>query len=397
MPQKRDYYEVLAVPRTATPAELKSAYRKLAIQFHPDKNPGNHAAEESFKECSEAYEVLADEEKRARYDRFGHGAPGGFGPGFAGGQGFSDINDIFGDIFGEIFGQRGRQQRPGGRTRGSDVRYNLEVSFTEAAFGTEAKVKIPRHKQCETCKGLGARPGTSATTCPTCHGAGELRMTQGFFQISRTCGQCQGAGKVVTNPCQTCRGAGKVEQESVLNVKVPPGVDTGTRLKLTGEGEPGERGGPPGDLYVVVHVQEHAIFVREDTEVICEVPISFTQAALGAQIEVPTLDGKVKMKIPAGSQSGKVFRLKGKGFPSLQQYGHRGDQHVRVTVEVPSSLSKKQRELLEQFAAISGEDAHPQAKGFLEKVREMFGADGDEAAAGVEAVAGDDADDAANG
>jgi molecular chaperone DnaJ len=392
LPQKRDYYEVLGVTRTATGAELKTAYRKLAIQFHPDKNPGDYAAEERFKECSEAYEVLADEEKRARYDRFGHQAPGGFGTGFGGGaQGFGDINDIFGDIFGEIFGQRGRQ-RPGGRSRGSDLRYNLEVTFTEAAFGTEAKVKIPRHKQCDTCKGQGSRPGTGAKTCPTCHGAGELRMTQGFFQISRTCGHCQGHGKVITDPCQACRGAGKVETESVLNVKVPPGVDTGTRLKLTGEGESGERGGPPGDLYVVVHVQEHPIFVREDTEVICEVPISFTQAALGAQIEVPTLDGKVKMKIPAGTQSGKVFRLKGKGFPSLSQYGHRGDEHVRVAVEVPSGLSRKQRELLEEFAAISGEDAHPQAKSFFEKVRELFGADEEPGTATEDA-----ADDAANG
>jgi molecular chaperone DnaJ len=378
LPQKRDYYEVLGVARTATAVELKSAYRKLAIQYHPDKNPGSHTAEERFKECSEAYEVLADEEKRARYDRFGHQAPGGFGPGFAaGGQGFGDINDIFGDIFGEIFGQRSRQ-RPQGRTRGNDLRYNLEVTFSEAAFGSEAKVKIPRHRQCETCKGGGARPGTTPKTCPTCHGAGELRMTQGFFQISRTCSQCQGQGKVIADPCPTCRGAGKVGQESVLSVKVPPGVDTGTRLKLTGEGEPGDRGGPPGDLYVVVHVQEHPIFVREDTEVICEVPISFTQAALGSSIDVPTLDGKVKMKIPSGTQSGKVFRLKAKGFPSLQQYGVRGDQHVRVTVEVPEKLSKKQRELLEQFAAISGEDAHPQAKGFLDKVREMFGADDDD-------------------
>ena len=378
--QKRDYYEVLGVSRTASPQELKSAFRKLAIQYHPDKNDGDKAAEEKFKECSEAYEVLADPDKRARYDRFGHQAPGGFGPspfeaGFTG-----NINDIFGDIFGEIFGQRRRGG--GGKARGSDLRYNLEVSFTEAAFGSEAKVKIPRHKQCGVCHGLGSKPGTSAKTCPTCHGSGELRMTQGFFQISRTCGHCAGSGKVITDPCTTCRGAGKVETESVLTVKVPPGVDTGTRLKLTGEGEPGERGGPPGDLYVVVHVQEHPIFIREDTEVICEVPISFTQAALGASIEVPTLDGKVKMKIPSGTQSGKVFRLKGKGIPHLNGY-QRGDQHVRVTVEVPEKLTKKQRELLEQFASLAGEDAHPQSKSFIEKVRELFGSDeADEEATG---------------
>jgi len=376
---KRDYYEVLGAARTATPQELKSAYRKLALQFHPDKNPGDATAEEKFKECTEAYEVLSDAEKRARYDRFGHQAPGGFGGGFSGGEGFGNINDIFGDIFGEIFGGgggRGRQRGGGnGRQRGSDLRYNLSISFTDAAFGTEAKIKIPRHRNCEACKGLGARPGTTAKTCPTCHGAGELRMTQGFFQISRTCAQCSGSGKVITDPCQTCRGQGKVASESTLTVKIPPGVDTGTRLKLTGEGEPGDRGGPAGDLYVVVQVEEHPIFVREDTEVICEVPVSFTQAALGATIEVPTLDGKVKMKVPAGSQSGKVFRLRGKGFPALGGSAQRGDQHVRVTVEVPANLSKKQRELLEQFAAISGEDAHPQQKGFFAKVRELFGSE----------------------
>ena len=370
--QKRDYYEVLGVARAATPQELKSAFRKLAIQFHPDKNPGDKASEEKFKEASEAYEVLCDAEKRARYDRFGHQAPGGFGPspweagGFAGGN----INDIFGDIFGEIFGQR-RGAR-GAKMRGTDLRYNLEVGFAEAAFGSEAKVKIPRHKQCDACKGSGARSGTAARTCPTCNGSGELRMTQGFFQISRTCGHCQGEGKVITDPCATCRGAGKVETESVLSVRVPPGVDTGTRLKLSGEGEPGDKGGPPGDLYVVVHVQEHPIFIREDTEVICEVPISFTQAALGATIDVPTLDGKVKMKIPSGTQSGKVFRLRGKGIPHLNGQ-HRGDQHVRVTVEVPEKMNKRQRDLLEEFAKLSGEDSLPQQKGFWSKVREIFG------------------------
>jgi molecular chaperone DnaJ len=381
--QKRDYYEVLGVERTCTHVELKSAFRKLALQYHPDKNPGDKVSEEKFKECSEAYEVLADADKRARYDRFGHQAPGGFGPspfdaGFSG-----NINDIFGDIFGEIFGQRSRGARGGGKARGADLRYNLEIGFTEAAFGTEAKVKIPRHKQCATCMGSGAKPGTHAKTCAACHGSGELRMTQGFFQISRTCGTCAGSGKVVTDPCAACRGAGKVESESVLTVKVPPGVDTGTRLKLTGEGEPGERGGPPGDLYVVVHVQEHPIFLREETEVICEVPISFTQAALGASIEVPTLDGKVRMKIPAGTQSGKVFRLRGKGIPQLNGY-QRGDQHVRVTVEVPEKLSRKQKELLEQFASLEGEDTHPQSKSFFAKVKELFGSEDaeDEAANG---------------
>ncbi|MFL5362476.1 MAG: molecular chaperone DnaJ, partial [Myxococcales bacterium] len=335
-------------------------------------------------ELSEAYEVLSDPEKRARYDRFGHQAPGGFGPSpFEGGFGGANINDIFEGIFGDIFGGGGRRGR-GGRQRGRDLRYNLETTFQEAAFGTEAKVKIPRQKNCATCHGSGAKPGTGPRTCPTCQGSGELRLTQGFFQIARPCNHCQGTGKVITDPCATCRGSGKVEEESVLTVKVPPGVDTGTRLKLTGEGEPGEHGGPPGDLYVVVHVQEHPIFIREDTEVICEVPISFTQAALGATIEVPTLDGKVKMKIPGGTQSGKVFRLRGKGIPHLNGY-QRGDQHVRVTVEVPEKLTRKQREVLEQFASLTGEETHPQAKSFFDKVREMFGSD--EAAAHEEDVA----------
>jgi molecular chaperone DnaJ len=372
--QKRDYYEVLGVARACTAQELKSSFRKLALQYHPDKNPGDKTAEESFKELSEAYEVLSDPDKRARYDRFGHQAPGGFGPSpFENGFGGANINDIFEGIFGDIFGGGGRRSRSA-RQRGRDLRYNLETTFQEAAFGTEAKVKIPRHRNCETCHGSGAKPGTAPKTCPTCHGAGELRLTQGFFQIARPCNQCGGMGKVITDPCATCRGAGKVEEESVLTVKVPPGVDTGTRLKLTGEGEPGENGGPPGDLYVVVQVQEHPIFIREDTEVICEVPIGFTQASLGATIEVPTLDGKVKMKIPPGTQSGKVFRLRGKGIPHLNGY-QRGDQHVRVTVEVPQKLTRKQRELLEQFAALSGEETHPQAKSFLEKVRELFGSD----------------------
>jgi molecular chaperone DnaJ len=371
---KRDYYEVLGVPKTATAQELKSAFRKLAIQFHPDKNPDNPAAEEKFKEATEAYEVLADAEKREKYDRFGHQAPGGFGAGFQPGEGFGNLNDIFGDIFGEIFGG-GRPRRSGGRSRGADLRYNLEVSFTGAAFGTEAKIRIPRHVQCEPCKGLGAKPGTSARTCPACHGTGELRMTQGFFQVSRGCAQCGATGKVIADPCPACRGAGKVASESTVTVRVPPGSDTGTRLRFSGEGEPGDRGGPPGDLYVVLHVQEHPIFIREETEVICELPLSFTQAALGANLEVPTLDGKVKMKVPAGTQSGKVFRLRNKGFPVLGNPTQRGDQHVRVTVEVPTSLSKKQRDLLEQFAAISGEEAHPQAKSFFAKVRELFGAE----------------------
>lgn len=364
--QKRDYYEVLGVGRDVNAADLKSAYRKVALKFHPDRNPGDHEAEEKFKEASEAYEVLSDPDKRARYDQFGHNAPGfeGFG-----GAGFNaqTINDIFGEIFG--FG--GGRQRRGGRQRGADLRYNLEISFEEAAFGCEVQVKIPKPKRCDACEGSGSKT-RERRTCPTCGGAGELRFTQGFFAVSRPCNQCGGQGSIVADPCPKCRGLGKVESESTLTVKIPPGVDTGTRVRLAGEGEPGDQGGPSGDLYVVVHVKEHSIFVREDTEVLCEVPISFTQAALGSQIDVPTLDGKVKMKVPAGTQTGKVFRLKGKGIPSLHG-GGRGDQHVRVVVEVPTDLSAKQRALLEQFAEIAGEETHPQSKSFLEKVRQLFG------------------------
>jgi molecular chaperone DnaJ len=362
--QKRDYYEVLGVNRQVSAQELKSAYRKVALQFHPDRNPGNREAEEKFKEATEAYEVLSNPEKRAKYDRFGHAENlfDGFAGGFSG-----NINDIFGDIFGEIFGGR----RSGGRNRGADLRYNLEISFEEAAFGSEVQVKIPKPKRCEICGGTGSK-GASPRRCPTCGGAGELRFTQGFFSVSRPCNHCGGSGQVITDPCPRCRGAGTYQAESQLKVKIPAGVDTGTRVRLTGEGEPGEHGGAPGDLYVIVHVKEHPIFVREDTEVLCEVPISFTQATLGAQIDVPTLDGKVKMKIPAGTQSGRVFRLKGKGIPRLHGSG-RGDQHVRVAVETPTELNSEQRELLERFAAISGEESHPQSKSFFDKVRELFG------------------------
>jgi len=368
---KRDYYEVLGVDRNASAAEIKSAYRKLALQYHPDKNPGNTEAEEKFKEASEAYACLSDPEKRSRYDRFGHeGRPFGEG-GFGGFEGFGGFGDIFGDIFGEIFGggvgRAGRQ-----RGRGADLRYDKELEFDEAAFGTEVELEIPRRKRCDVCGGVGAKPGTSPRTCGTCGGSGAQRFTQGFFSVSRPCPTCGGEGKVIPEPCTACNGKGTVTATAKIPLKIPAGVDTGSRIKLTGEGEPGPMGGPPGDLYVVIHVKEHPIFVREETEIICTVPISFPQAALGASIDVPTLDGKVKMKIPPGTQSGKVFRLRGKGVPVLGGHG-RGDQHVRVVVETPTSLSKRQRELLEEFAAEAGEDIHPQSKNFLEKVRSIFG------------------------
>ncbi len=373
--QKRDYYEVLSVNRASSPDEIKSAYRKIAFKFHPDKNPGDKDAEEKFKEAAEAYAVLSDPEKKARYDQFGHA---GFGPGGAnpfegfGGFGFSgSINDIFGDIFGEFFGgQRGGRTR-GGRNRGADLRYNIEISFEEAAFGVETQIKVPRSRRCDACEGSGSKPGKSARACPTCGGTGEMRFTQGFFSIARPCTHCHGAGRVITDPCESCKGAGRTESEAQLTVKIPAGVDTGTRLRLTGEGEPGELGGPPGDLYVVVHVKEHPLFTREDNEVFCEVPISFPDAALGATIDVPTLEGKVKLKIPAGTQSGKIFRLKGKGIASLNGY-ERGDQHVRVVIETPTNLTREQKRLLEEFAAVTNPDSHPHGKSFWDKVRKII-------------------------
>jgi len=367
--EKRDYYEVLGVSREADEQAIKTAFRRLAHQFHPDKNQGSKEAEEKFKEASEAYQVLSDPDKRVRYDRFGH-SNGQPGPGdFPFGAGGANINDIFGDIFGEMFG--GGRGRPRGRPRGSDLRYHLEIAFEEAAFGTTARIAIPRAKACETCHGSGAKPGTGPRTCPTCGGAGEVRLTQGFFSIARTCHQCGGSGRVVVDRCLACGGAGSTREQASVDVTIPAGVDTGTRLKLTGEGE-ALPGGVPGDLYVVIQVREHPLFRREETEVLCEVPLSFSQAALGASIDVPTLDGPTKLKIPSGTQSGKVFRMKGKGIPSLQG-GSRGDQHVRVLVETPTHLSHEQRDLLERFAAISGEETNPQAKTFWQKVSQLLG------------------------
>lgn len=368
--QKRDYYEVLGVQKTVSAQELKSAFRKVALQYHPDRNPGNAEAEEKFKEASEAYEVLSDPERRNRYDRFGHAGVGGAAGGdpFGGFQGVN-INDIFGEIFGDIFGGRGGRRAS---NRGADLRFNLEISFEEAAFGCRPKVPIPRPKKCDTCSGTGSKSAAPPKTCGTCGGAGEVRFTQGFFAVSRPCSECGGTGAVVPDPCAKCKGSGKVPSDEVIEVNIPPGVDNGTRVRLTGMGEPGDRGGPAGDLYVTVIVREHPLFQREDYDVFCEVPISFTQAALGAKIDVPTLDGKVKMTIPEGAQSGKVFRLKGKGIPHLHS-GQRGDQHVRIVVETPTGLTQKQRELLEKFAESSGEEAHPQSKNFFEKVRELFG------------------------
>ena len=373
--RKRDYYEVLGVGRTAGDEEVKKAYRRLAVQFHPDRNPGDKQAEEKFKEINEAYQVLSDPERRSQYDRFGHAAfqgpqgAGGFG-GFDFSQGFEEvISDICGDFFGTGRGRSRSRSR-----RGEDLRYDLEVEFEEAARGTEKVVKFQRLTTCDECHGTRARGGAEGVrTCPNCRGTGQVRTQQGFFSISTTCGQCRGEGMMIADPCPKCQGQGRIRKPVSLSVRIPPGVDNGSRLKLRNEGEAGFATGPAGDLYVVVHVKEHPLFVRQDNDVVIEVPVSFPQAALGTDLEVPTLEGKIKLKLPAGTQSGKIFRLKGKGFADLHGYG-RGDQLVRIVVETPRRLSERQRELLEEFAKASGEDVnHPMAKGFVDKLKEMFG------------------------
>lgn len=381
MASKRDYYETLGVARTASPDEIKKAYRKLALQFHPDKNPGNKEAEEKFKECSEAYEVLSDSQKRQAYDQFGHAGLGGgggggfdFGQGFGGGgQGFGNLNDIFGDIFSEVFGGSGGGGRAGRgprATRGSDLRYNMSVTFEEAAFGTEKTITVPKESTCKSCNGSGAKAGTGAEACGSCKGSGEMRFQQGFFTLSKTCPDCGGQGRIIKQKCPECRGNGRTVENTKLSVKVPAGIDSGQKLKLRGEGEAGFNGGPAGDLYVVIEVKEHALFQRDGYDVFCDVPVSFTQAALGAEIDTPTLEGTVKLKIPAGTQSNKRFRLKGKGIASLDGRG-RGDQYVTVQVEVPTKLTGEQRQLLEKFASIAGE-SFPQSQSFIRKMKDLF-------------------------
>lgn len=372
--KKRDYYEVLGVARGANEDDLKKAYRRFAIQFHPDRNPGDKQAEEKFKELAEAYQVLSDPEKRAQYDRFGHAAFQGAGAGGFGGFDFTQgFEEVFSDIFGDFFGT-GRGRSRSRSRRGDDLRYDLEVEFEEAASGTEKIVKFQRLTLCESCNGSRARGGgEGARTCPNCRGTGQVRSQQGFFSISTTCGQCRGEGMIIADPCPKCQGQGRVRKAVSLSVRIPPGVDNGSRLKLRNEGEAGFGGGPSGDLYVVVHVKEHALFVRQDNDVVIEVPVSFPQATLGAEIEVPTLEGKIKLKVPPGTQSGKVIRLKGKGFVDLHGYG-RGDQLVRVVVETPRRLTARQRELLEEFAQLDGKAVnHPLSKGFVDKLKEMFG------------------------
>lgn len=370
--EKRDYYEVLGVSRTAKDQEIKSAYRRLAMRYHPDKNPNDATAEEKFKEAAEAYSVLADQEQRRRYDRFGHaGVSSGTGPSW-GAPGFGGIEDILGDLFGfgDVFGGGRSGSRRSSAQRGADLRYDLEIALEEAAQGMTAQLRIPRLEGCGTCKGSGAAAGTEPETCNTCSGAGQIRYQQGFFSVARTCHACRGVGRIINNPCAECKGAGRVEREKQMEVKIPAGVETGSRLRVQGEGESGTSGGPAGDLYVVIHVSEHERFERQGSNLYVAVPITFAQAALGAEINVNTLDGEEKLKIPVGTQTGTVFRLKGKGMPALGGRG-RGDLFVSATVITPTSLTREQRKLLEQLANVESKDLED--RGLVDKVRDIFG------------------------
>jgi molecular chaperone DnaJ len=371
---KRDYYEVLGVGRNASEQDIKKAFRRLAMKYHPDRNPDDNDALAKFKEAKEAHDVLTDARKRSAYDQFGHagvsgmGGMGGGGPGgFAGG----DFSDIFGDVFGDIFGGRG-----GGRRghRGADLRYDLSLTLEEAVSGKEVKIRFPTTVECHHCGGSGAKPGTKPKECPTCHGAGQVRMQQGFFSIQQTCPQCRGKGTVIDEACRHCRGSGRLREERTLSVKVPAGVDTGDRIRLAGEGERPEQGGTPGDLYVQINVQDHPIFTREDADLYCEVPISFATAALGGELEVPTLDSKVVLKIPHGTQTGRMFRMRGKGVKPVRG-GPTGDLICRVTIETPVNLTERQRELLRElddsFTA-GGERHSPQSSSWLDGVKNFF-------------------------
>jgi molecular chaperone DnaJ len=371
---KRDYYEVLGVARGASEQEIKSAYRKLALQFHPDRNPNNPDAEEKFKECSEAYAVLADGDKRAAYDRYGHagvsgaGAAAGFDPAI-----FQDFSDLFGDFFGfgEMFGGGGGRRRSRAQ-RGADLREDVTLDFEEAVFGTETKVTVRRHEACEECRGSGAAAGKAPVTCRSCAGHGQVRYQQGFFSIARTCPTCQGTGSVITDPCPKCKGEGRVLRQRTIDAKVPAGVEDGTRIRFAGLGEAGTFGGPAGDLYVVLHVKEHSFFEREGNDLYCVMPISFTQAALGTEIVVPTLEGEHTLKIPEGTQSGTTLRIRNKGVPVLNGHG-KGDLFVEVRVQTPSKLTKRQRELLQELDGITHVENKPQRRTLLGKVKDIFG------------------------
>ena len=371
---KRDYYEVLGVNRDAGDDEIKKAYRKLAMKYHPDRNPDNKEAEEKFKEAKEAYEMLSDPQKKAAYDRYGHaGVDPSMGAG-PGAQGFDGFSDAFGDIFGDLFGGG----RGGGRSnvyRGADLRYNLEITLEEAARGAENTIRIPTVEECGTCHGSGAKPGTHPKPCPTCQGHGQVRVQQGFFSIQQTCPKCHGSGKIIPDPCRDCGGAGRTKKQKTLEVKIPAGIDDGMRLRHAGHGEPSLNGGPPGDLYVEIHIRKHAVFERDHDDLHCEMPISITTAALGGEIEIPTLEGMARLKIPAETQSGKVFRLRGKGIKNVRSHVH-GDLMCHVVVETPVNLTERQKELLREFEEISSGNAtrhNPKAQGWMDKVRDFFG------------------------
>jgi len=370
---KRDYYEVLGVSREADEKELKSAYRKLAKQYHPDANPGDQTAEAKFKEISEAYDVLKDPQKRAAYNQFGHAAFEGGG--FGGGQGFgadfsSSMSDIFEDLFGEFMG--GRRGTGGGRNRGSDLRYNLEIELGDAYSGTTSQISIPTSVSCETCDGGGAKPGTSPTTCTTCNGHGKVRAQQAFFTIERTCPECHGRGQVISDPCEDCSGSGRVTKERTLSVNIPAGVEDGTRIRLANEGEAGLRGGPAGDLYIFLSILPHELFQRDGADLFCRVPVSMTTAALGGQIEVPTVDGsRARVQVPEGTQTGRQFRLRSKGMPVLRSK-HYGDLYIQVTVETPVKLSRKQKQILRDFEDASDDKTNPESAGFFARVKEFW-------------------------
>ncbi|KAA1194588.1 molecular chaperone DnaJ [Pseudohalioglobus sediminis] len=370
---KRDYYEVLGVSKSADDKEIKKAYRRVAMKYHPDRNPDDPDADNKFKEATEAYDVLMDAEKRHAYDQFGHAGVDPSMGGGAGGFGGGSFSDIFGDVFGDIFGGGGGRGR-GGPQRGSDLRYTLDISLEDAVRGTTVEIRVPSLATCETCDGSGAKKGSSPVTCTTCGGAGQVRMQQGLFQVQQTCPACRGQGQTISDPCNTCHGQGRVEKTRTLSVKVPPGVDTGDRIRLSGEGEAGTHGGPAGDLFVQMSVKQHPIFERDGKHLYCEVPITFVDAALGGELEVPTLDGRVKLKIPPETQTGKLFRLRGKGVKPVRG-GSVGDLLCRAVVETPVNLNKRQKELLEEFAETLGEDGKrqsPRQHSWFEGVKNFF-------------------------